>query len=101
MVIESNMSPTMEVKEQEDVSEENKVIKKCLIFEKIIKESDSQERVKRNDEATPAKKRNPRSEVNKVLRQGRDLQPHRHNMRTCWRMPATWAGTRTRMPRRT
>ena len=61
MVIESNMSPTMEVKEQEDVSEENKVIKKCLIFEKIIKESDSQEIGKRNDEATPAKKRNPRT----------------------------------------
>ena len=62
MVIESNVSPTMEVKEQEGVSEENKVLKKCLIFEKIIKESDYQE-------ITPAKKGNPRPEVNKDIQQ--------------------------------
>ena len=52
MATESNMSPTTEVEEQVGASEKNKVTEKCLIFEKLIKENDSQELVKRIPEAT-------------------------------------------------
>ena len=42
---------------QVDASEKNKVTEKCLIFEKLIKENDSHELVKRINKATHEVKR--------------------------------------------
>ena len=64
MAIESNMSPTIEVEEQVGASENNKVTEKCLIFEKLLKENDSQELVKKINKAT--------HEVKKVTHQSRE-----------------------------
>ena len=80
------LSPTIEEEEHVGASEKNKVTEKCLIFEKLIKENDSQELVKRINKAT--------HEVKKVTRQGReqgcqgglkephagDLQPHEQGL---------------------
>ena len=52
MATESNTNSTTKVEEQAGASGKSKVTKKCLIFEKLIKENISQEPVQRVTKAT-------------------------------------------------
>ena len=84
LATESIMNSTPELEEQVGASGKNKVTKKCLIFEKLIKENISQEPLKRINKATLEVK-------NATLReqdcqggprepQAGDLQPHEQGL---------------------